>query len=271
LIDLHLHTTASDGTLAPAALVARAVAAGITILSVTDHDTVAGIAAAGAAAVAHGVTLVPGIEITAVENARDVHVLGYFIDSHADALARFLARQRRDRLERVARIGERLRAIGWPVDVEPLLRAAAGGRSIGRPQVADALIRAGHARDRDDAFARLLGEGGPAFVPRAGESPEFVVGVIRGAGGIASLAHPALLAQDDLIPRLAAAGLAAIEVCHRDHDATAERHYRDLASRLGLAVSGGSDYHGDEFPGAVALGAVTLPRADYEQLCTAVR
>ncbi len=273
MIDLHLHTTASDGTLAPAALVARAAAAGLTILSVTDHDTTAGLDEAGEAAAARGLTLVSGIEITAVENGRDVHVLGYFIDPHAQALARFLARQREDRLERVTRMGERLRAIGCPVDLDPLLRAAASrtGCSIGRPQVADALVRAGHARDRDDAFDRLLREGGAAYVPRAGESPEFVIGAIREACGIASLAHPGLLGQDELIPRLARAGLAAVEVCHSDHDEAAERRYRDLASRLGLAVSGGSDYHGDGFRRAATLGVVTLPACDYERLRAAVR
>ena len=272
MIDLHLHTTASDGTLAPAALVARAAAAGITILSVTDHDTTAGLDEARASAAALGLTLVPGIEITAVENGRDVHVLGYFIDPCAVALDGFLARQRRNRIARVQQIGERLRAIGCPVDLEPLLQAAAceAGRSIGRPQIADALIRAGHARDRDDAFERLLGEAGLAYVPRSGETPERVIGVIRQAGGIASLAHPALLGQDALIPRLARAGLAAIEVRHRDHDEAAERHYRELAGRLDLAVSGGSDYHGDDFRRA-ALGAVTLPAADYERLRAAAR
>lgn len=273
MIDLHLHTTASDGTLAPAALVARAADAGITVLSVTDHDTVAGIDEARESAAVRGLVLVPGIEITAVEGGRDVHVLGYFIDPHAAALACFLTRQRRDRIARVERIGERLREIGCAVDLAQLLHAAASqtGRSIGRPQIADALIQAGHARDRDDAFDRLLGEAGPAFVSRSGETPEFVIGVIRGAGGIASLAHPALLGQDELIPRLARAGLAAIEVRHSDHDEAAERHYREMAARLGLAVSGGSDYHGDDVRRATTLGVVTLAAADYERLHATAR
>ncbi len=268
MIDLHLHTTASDGTLTPSALVARAAAAGITVLSVTDHDTTAGLDEARAAAETAGLTLVPGIEITAIEQARDVHVLGYFIDPRSAALAAFLARQRADRLQRVARIGERLRDIGCPIDLDPLLEAAARntGRSIGRPQIADALIARGHACDRDDAFARLLGEDKPAFVPRAGETPERVIDLIRDAGGIASLAHPVLLQRDDLIPRLARAGLSALEVCHSDHDEAAERHYRQLAWRHGLAVSGGSDYHGDAGRRAAALGVVTLPRLDFERL-----
>jgi predicted metal-dependent phosphoesterase TrpH len=268
LIDLHLHSTASDGTLAPPALVARAAAAGLTVVSVTDHDTTAGFDDARDAASRHGLALVPGIEITAVEDGRDVHVLGYFIDPHAAPLARFLERQRADRVDRVVRIGARLRDLGCPIDVGPLLAAAARGtgRSIGRPQIADALAAAGYARDRVEAFDRFLGDGRPAFVPRAGEAPEHVIAVIRGAGGIASLAHPALLGRDDLIPRLARTGLAAVEACHSDHDAAAERHYRGLAAAHGLAVSGGSDYHGDSGPRACVLGLVTLPLLDYERL-----
>ena len=253
--------------LAPSQLVARAAAAGITVLSVTDHDTTAGYDEARAAAARLGVTLVPGIEVTAVDNRRDVHILGYFIDSHAPSLAGFLTRQRADRLQRVVRIGERLAELGYPVDVEPILQAAGcNGRSVGRPQIADALIRCGHARDRDDAFDRLLGDGRPAFIARIAESPERVVAVIREAGGIASLAHPGLLRRDDLIPRLARAGLTALEVCHSEHDAVSERHYRDLAAEHGLLVSGGSDFHGDFGRRASALGVVTLPPLDFERL-----
>jgi predicted metal-dependent phosphoesterase TrpH len=268
LIDLHLHTTASDGTLTPSALVSRAAAAGITVLSVTDHDTTAGLAEARAAAADAGILFVPGIEITAVENARDVHILGYFFDPRSGSLEEFLASQRADRLQRVIRIGERLRGLGCAIDVEPLLEAASrnSGRSIGRPQIAEALIRSGHVSDRDDAFDQLLGENRPAFVPRTGETPERVIAIIREAAGIASLAHPGLLQRDDLIPRLARAGLAALEVCHSDHDERAERHYRELASRFGLAVSGGSDYHGDTGRRVAALGAVTLPTTDFERL-----
>ena len=268
MIDLHLHTTASDGTLTPSALVSRAAAAGITVLSVTDHDTTAGLAEARAAAADAGILFVPGIEITAVENARDVHILGYFFDPRSGPLAEFLARQRADRVQRVVRIGERLRDLGLPIDIEPLLEAATqnSGRSVGRPQIADALIRSGHVTDRDDAFDRLLGDDRPAFVPRTGVTPERVIDIVREAGGIASLAHPVLLQRDDLIPRLARAGLAALEVCHSDHDEPAERHYRELAGLHGLAVSGGSDYHGDTGRHAAALGAVTLPALDFERL-----
>jgi len=262
-----MHTTASDGALSPPALMARAAAAGLTVVSVTDHDTVAGLAPAGQAA-AFRLRLVNGIEITSVENGRDVHLLGYFIDADDPSLSLFLERQRADRVRRVREIAARLRALGCGIDEEALIVSAAStpGTSIGRPQIAGALVAAGHARDRDDAFNRILGRDGPAFVPRRGSRPEQVIEIIAGAGGIASLAHPGLTRVDAIIPRLAAAGLTALEARHSDHDAGVERHYRDLAARHGLAVSGGSDFHGDSGQRPSALGAVTLPSDDFVAL-----
>ena len=268
MIDLHLHTTASDGTLAPAALVARAAAAGLRIIAVTDHDTLDGLAEAHAAADAHGLRLIDGVEITAVDDHRDVHMLAYFVDRADSRLLEFLSRQRTDRLRRAREISDRLAALGFPIDIESLLRVAARkpGRSLGRPQIANALIAAGHARDRDDAFDRLLGTDCPAYVPRRGAAPEQVVSIVASAGGIVSLAHPGLTRKDHIIPRLASAGLTALEVRHSDQDAAAEQHYRALAAQQGLAVSGGSDYHGDSGHRAAMLGRVTLPFEDFTAL-----
>src|SRR5688572_6653564 len=155
-------------------------------------------------------TFVNGIEITAVESDRDVHVLGYFCAEGHPALETFLDRQRADRRRRIAEIVSRLSALGFAIDADALLeKAADAGRSIGRPHVADALVAAGHAADRSDAFDRFIGAESPAFVPRRGATCAEVVRVINEAGGIASLAHPGLGRRDDLIPVLAAAGLAA--------------------------------------------------------------
>lgn len=268
MIDLHLHTTASDGTLAPAALVDRAAAAGLTTISITDHDTTAGLAEAEAAARARGMAFVPGIEITAVEDSHDVHVLGYFFDPTSISLNSFLTEQRRDRVRRVREICQRLAAMGLDVDAEGLMASAAQhpGRSIGRPAIADALVNSGYARDRDDAFGRLIGRSSPAYVPREGMTAAEVIDVIRAAGGIASLAHPVLAKIDPLIPSLAASGLTALEARHSDHDPETETRYRGIASRLGLLVSGGSDFHGDETANASALGVVTLDRLDFDRL-----
>lgn len=260
MIDLHLHTTASDGTLSPGGLVDRARAAGLTVISLTDHDTVAGVAEALSAAAAAGLRVVPGIEITAIEHDRDVHVLGYFFDPESAPLGAFLARQRAARLARVAAIAEKLAALGHPVDVDQLLECGRSGiRSIGRPAIADALVASGAAASRDDAFERLLRYGRPAFVPRAGVAAREVISIIHDAGGLASLAHPGVLAEDGLIGGLVEAGLDAIEVWHSDHSAAQRTHYGELAGRFGLARSGGSDFHGDGVHRAAKLGDVTMP------------
>jgi len=268
LIDLHLHTTASDGLLPPAALVARAAQAGLRTISITDHDTCAGLAEAEAAAHERGVRLVPGVEITAIENNRDVHMLAYFLDPSNARLRELLAAQRLHRERRVRDIGDRLASLGCAVDVEPLIAATCGrhGGSVGRPQIADALVTAGHAADRNDAFARLLAVGRAAYVPRRGPGPEEVIDIVRNAGGIVSMAHPGLTDMDDLIPRLAAGGLQALEACHSDHDPDTETHYRHLAARYGLAVSGGSDFHGDVGRRASMLGRVTLSETEFAAL-----
>jgi hypothetical protein len=266
VIDLHLHTTASDGTLSPSELVLRARAAGLSIFSITDHDTTAGFEAASAAAREAGLELIPGIEISAVADGRDVHVLGYFIDTSSARLRDFLGRQRHERLRRIREIGERLASLGVSVDLEPIAAEAALGRSVGRPQIAAALLAAGHVATRDEAFTRFLESGGPAFVARCGSRPEEVIGIIHEAGGIASVAHPGLTRRDDLLPALVAAGLDALEARHSDHDAVMEARYRALARELGLAVSGGSDFHGDCGHRISILGQVTLPPEDLAAL-----
>jgi predicted metal-dependent phosphoesterase TrpH len=279
LIDLHLHTTASDGRLSPAQLVARVGAAGITTMSVTDHDTVAGLAEVGTAATAIGIRLVPGIEITSVADGRDVHMLGYLFDPEHPGLLTFLEGQRALRVSRVREIGARLAGLGMPIDVDTLVTTAATrpGTSVGRPQIARAMVAAGHVASVQDAFERWLAAGLPGFVPRTGPSPAAVVDVIHSAGGVASMAHPGVTKRDDLIRPLADHGLDAIEVYHSDHQPEDVQEYRNLAQRLGLLVSGGSDFHGEDpsaspRPGASSrshrntLGAIMLPPDDFAAL-----
>jgi predicted metal-dependent phosphoesterase TrpH len=250
----------------PSELVLEARAAGLSIFSITDHDTTAGLAEGHAAAAAAGLQLVDGIEISAVAGGRDVHVLGYFIDPSSPALRAFLERQREERLRRVREMGERLAALGAAIDVAPILADAARGRSVGRPQIASALMAAGHVATRDEAFRRFLESGAPAFVPRRGCTPADVVAIIHQANGLAALAHPGLTRRDELIPALAGAGLDAIEVCHSDHDEATEARYRAMARELGLLVTGGSDFHGHSGYRASRLGSVNLPREDFEAL-----
>ena len=292
IIDLHMHTTASDGTSTAGDLVERAARAGISTMSVTDHDTMAAVPAAAAAAARHGLTVVPGIEVTTVDHAHDVHVLGYFLDAASPALQRLLAKLRAQRIERAHEMAERLAAAGAPIDADALFadpallskhpsthapqssRTAASthpsthgsARSIGRPQIARMLIAAGHVASVAEAFDRFLSEGCCAYVPHRGPSPAEAVAVIREAGGVASLAHPGTLQRDELVPPLVDRGLAAIEVYHSAHDAAAREHYLQLARAHDLAVTGGSDFHGDGARRSEFFGVTSLPADEYERL-----
>jgi predicted metal-dependent phosphoesterase TrpH len=267
LVDLHLHTTASDGRSTPRELVDTAAAAGVTVIAATDHDTVAAYADVRREALARGLQAIPGIEITAVEHGRDVHMLGYFLDVDDDGLARFLLRQRTIRSERVLEIAARLAELGMPIDISGVVAVAAIKRgTVGRPLVADAMIAAGHVRDRSEAFERWLGAGCPAFVPRGGATPEQVIGIVHAAHGLISLAHPGRTKLTDArITELALAGLDALEVYHSDHDAAAIAHYDALAERLRLLRSGGSDFHGDPSHGVV-VGGSPLPVEHWARL-----
>jgi predicted metal-dependent phosphoesterase TrpH len=266
VIDLHLHTTASDGVCKPAELVDMAWRAGIRTMSVTDHDTVAAVAEIAALTADIGISFVPGIEITSVHEGRDVHMLGYFIDPDSEAFGEFLQRQRADRVRRLSEMVDRLAEIGKPINREKVLARKEAGGSLGRPMVARALVKAGHSADMRQAFDELIGEGKPAFVPRVGPCPADVVSIIAQAGGVASLAHPGLLKRDDLIPALVDAGLPALEAFHSDHDPDTTEHYLAVAARYGLAVSGGSDYHGEPVRRRSAFGRVGLPPEHFERL-----
>lgn len=262
-----MHTTASDGRLTPAALVDRAAAAGLTTLAVTDHDTTRAIDEVTSLAAARGLRTVAGIEITSVDDGRDVHMLGYFVDHHSAPLLSFLDTQRELRAARIAEMGNRLTALGVPVDVNHLLERAAAmpGTSIGRPWLARALVAAGHVASVAEAFERYLATGRPAFVPRTGSSPAEVIAIVHAAGGIASFAHPGVTRRDWLLEPLVEAGLDAIEVYHSDHDAGMRQAYGALARRLGVATSGGSDFHGYGETRAM-LGVVSLPPDEFAAL-----
>lgn len=268
MIDLHTHTTASDGRCTPAELATRAAAAGVTVLAVTDHDTVAGSEAAARGCAAVGVEFVPGVEITAVADGAEVHVLGYFIDVHSTKLLLFLEEQRRRRVDRVRKIIDRLAAHGIVVEADAVLQPALDdpARSIGRPWVARALVAGGHVANSSQAFDRWLARGRPAFVPRLGATPHEVIARIHDAGGLASLAHPALVEHDEWLSGFAAAGLDALEAYHSEHDQPATDRYLAMAARLDLCVTGGSDYHADESHGSASPGSVTLPREAFEKL-----
>jgi 3',5'-nucleoside bisphosphate phosphatase len=234
---------------------------------VTAHDTVAAIPEVQSAAKACGIDLIAGIEITAIESGRDIHMLGYFIDPADTELAAFLAKQRTRRIARVEALGLLLAQLGMPVDIGPVLMQAREqrGHSVGRPQIARAMVAAGYVADTREAFDRWLATGRPAFVPRSGPLPGEVIDIVHRAGGLASLAHPGQTDVDSHISAYVEAGLDAIELYHPDHDADAVERYRDIASRLKLLATGGSDFHGDADHGCEP-GAVALPVKDWIQL-----
>ncbi|WP_199424637.1 PHP domain-containing protein [Actinotalea solisilvae] len=251
-IDLHTHSVASDGTDAPGALVAAAARAGLDVVALTDHDTTRGWAEAEAAVPEHGVALVRGAEISCLAGHLSVHLLSYLHDPTHPGLLAEAERTRTARLDRARRmvdlIAEDL-ALTWD-DVEA---QTAPGTTVGRPHIADALAARGHVTDRSAAFATVLAAGSPYYVPHYAPDAARAVRLVREAGGVPVLAHPGALVRgriltDAAIGRLVDAGLAGIEVDHRDHDDAQRRRLAGLAREAGLLVTGSSDYHGGGKP-----------------------
>jgi 3',5'-nucleoside bisphosphate phosphatase len=274
VIDLHMHTTASDGTCTPSALLDQVRRAGIDTFAVADHDTVGAVGEAMALASEAGLHCISAVEITAVHEGKDVHVLGYFVDIESPSLLAFLEDGRIDRLRRARAMSDRLAALGVPIDMDKLLEASGGpnsGKAIARPVVARALLEAGHVRSVQEAFDRYLADGRPAYVARMGASPADVVRLIGEAGGAASLAHPGPLKKDALIDALARDGLAALECFHSEHDEPTTRKYLEIADRLGLAVTGGSDFHGPGARRSEFLGKVGLPQRYFDEFVSRAR
>jgi predicted metal-dependent phosphoesterase TrpH len=247
-IDLHTHSYASDGTDAPGQVVRDAAAAGLDVVALTDHDTTRGWDEAGRSAVEHGIALVRGIEVSCSASRISVHLLGYLLDpEHPELVARTeSARESRD--ARARRIVERI-ARDYDISWEDVLAQLGPEATVGRPHIADALVARGHVPDRTTAFERLLHTRGRYYVPYEAPDAVAMVRAIRSAGGVPVLAHPRAARRGRVIPvdvieAMADAGLAGLEVDHRDHDDAQRRELRELAARLGLLVTGSSDYHG---------------------------
>jgi len=265
-IDLHMHTTASDGLLSPAELVQAVRAADLQVFGVTDHDTVDALAEVEGHAGGFGLHLVPGIELSAMWGKVEFHILGYFVDPADAALLAFLRGRREARRTRLQAMLNRLRVLGIVVEAEEVMARAQDG-NVGRPHLARVLVQHGFVASTDEAFDRYLAEGRPAYVPRPDVTIADAIRVIHEAGGLAALAHPGLHNRDEAIPDMVAAGLDAVEVYHVNHSPGLTTHYRRLAQRQGLLVTGGSDFHGatarDHGP---APGTPGLPEADFRLL-----
>jgi len=255
-VDLHAHSTASDGSRAPAAVIAAARAAGLAAIALTDHDTVAGIAEAAAAAAALGVRLVPGVELSAVEDDTETHILGLHL-SRPEEIEAGLAALRAMRHQRALRMVERLNELGVRISFESVVDQAAGG-AIGRPHVARALVEEGWATDVRDAFDRYLGNGRPAYVAKDRLSMDEAITMIHRAGGLAVMAHPGHGGTRARLETLTGHGMDGVEVLHPSHSAEDVNRLRTLADHFGLLPSGGSDWHGGD-DGPRTLGCMHVP------------
>lgn len=250
IIDLHSHSTVSDGTQSPAELVRVAAAAGVDVLGITDHDTIGGWDEATEAAQREGIMLVRGIEISCTYRDASVHLLGYLTDPDDGELMTELALARESRATRLERMVERMAADGIRITHEEVLAQLAPGATPGRPHIADALVANGTIGHRDEAFHEWLTDDSPYYVAHYAPDPVRAVELVRAAGGVAVVAHPFTRTRgetvtDELVGEMCEAGLGGLEAFHRDHGPDEVAHAQRLAERFGLVVTGASDYHGD--------------------------
>jgi predicted metal-dependent phosphoesterase TrpH len=276
-VDLHAHSTRSDGVLTPEALVRDVAAAGVRVFSLTDHDTLAGYRELAAGALPHGLTLIPGVEINALVTRDmglwegELHILGFGMDPTDEVFEAALRGQREARRVRFDRTVALLREIGLPIDAQVEGLQVGVDDALGRPTIARALIAAGFASSVEDAFSRLIGHGSPGYVRREGLGPEAAIAAIAAAGGLPVLAHfreaPGRL---DVMRELVEAGLRGLEVHYRSFDTFTVQLVGAIARDLGLIATGGSDYHGDLGTYAEAHAALWVPPEVGERLLEAL-
>jgi 3',5'-nucleoside bisphosphate phosphatase len=266
IIDLHSHSTASDGQYPAEQVAERAAAAGVRIWALTDHDSVAALEDGRTAAEARGIRFIGGIELSVHLDRREVHVLGHFVDESSTTLRGFedlLAEKRRVRMGEIV---EKLASVGVALSPEEIEKFS-GGKTLGRPHVARAMVERGVVSSVKEAFDRYLGEGRPAYVGRYRLSAQEAIGLVRGAGGAATLAHPGVnrIEAGDL-ERLRGWGLAGVEAYHPDHVPSQRQKYLDIARALDLVPTAGSDFHGEEVAPGRKLGMVTMPEQELARL-----
>ena len=258
LVDLHTHTTFSDGLSTPEQLVADAAELGLTAVAVTDHDAVGGIDRATDAGRKAGIEVVPGVEMSCTTNGVDVHMLGYFVDHHNAGLLEFLDLVQARRTERAEKMVAKLNELDVPVKMARV-RELARGAAIGRPHVAQALVDTGKVANIQEAFDRYIGYDGPAYFPKMQLTPREGIDFIHQHGGLAVIAHPANYHNDGAVYSCIEAGADGIEVWHPDHGPRHVDHYTEVATKNGLLLTGGSDCHGGRKQGRITLGQVAIP------------
>jgi predicted metal-dependent phosphoesterase TrpH len=268
-IDLHTHSNRSDGTFTPSEVVRTAAERHLDVVALVDHDTTDGLDEALAAGRELGVEVVPGVEFSAEHERTSVHVLCYFMDVANPDFQAELRRLRDDRFRRGEMMVEKLQALGLPISFDRVREIAAGGNIV-RPHVAQAMVEAAIVASEKEAFERYIADGGPAHVPKHALDPVDAVGVIRDAGGLCVLAHPGMWGDqtsipEELIERMAEAGMAGLETDHTDHTPEQREHYRRLADRLGLIATGGSDCHGTRYD-PIRMASTLCPPESYGAL-----
>lgn len=269
-IDLHLHTTASDGTFTPTQLVQHAAKVGLKIISVTDHDTVGGVQEAIDAGKRVGIEVIPGIELGSDVSGQDIHVLGYFIDHKSEWLLNFLESLKLIRLGRAEEILKKLAQYKIDIDLNEVLKLATGG-IVTRAHIGQVVAKQGYVTSVWEAFNKYLGRDKPCYVVKYNYSAADVINAIKTARGIPVLAHPAISKIDELIPSLVKEGLMGLEAIASDHSPSLIEHYKWIAKRFNLIVTGGSDDHGPRTPGRFLIGKVHVPDEIAQNLKEAVR
>lgn len=264
-VDLHCHSTASDGLLTPTDLVDYASHRGVSVIGLTDHDSTSGIESATAAGRQRGVTVIPGVELSSEIEGLQAHILGYFIDPESESLQREFAWMNESRRERIGRIVRNLNEAGIPIDIEDVM-ALAGNGTVGRPHVARVLIQSGHAESVSDAFERFLTRGKPGYAISEKITPEGAIRAIERAGGVAVLAHPwSTRDPAGAVARLAPAGLTGLECFYGEYSLAVQQELAQLAAEYDLIPTGGSDFHGAGVK-STDLGGVAVPVEAVEAL-----
>lgn len=267
-VDLHLHTTVSDGRLTPTELIHEAGRKGLRVIAVTDHDSTDGLAEAYEAGRCYpDMTIIPGIELSTDIPGNEVHILGYFLNYENQEFQATLARFREEREDRGRRMVEKLRDLGIYVSWDRVQELSGGG-SVGRPHVAQAMLEGGYVTSIQEAFDRYISRNGPAYAERSKLTPADAVALIRGVGGLSSLAHPRDVLQnlEPILDMLCEAGLVGMEAYYQGYEEEVKRYLLDLCHSRNLVPCGGSDFHGIESRPEVGLGMVDVPMSTADRL-----
>ena len=265
-IDLHIHTTASDGTLSPSQVVEEAARAGLEVIAIADHDTTSGVPEAEEAQTRNRIVVIPAVEVSAQDPSGEAHILGYWMDYQDPAFQSFLEKPRSARPGRIEEMCKKLSGLGVSVTAEEVFHLAGNRGSVGRAHLARVMLEKGYVKEMEEAFQRYLSNGAPAYVKRYKNSTADTLSMIHGYGGISVLAHPGLIDDPEVITRLIRQGVMGIEAFCHEHDSEQTERFSRLARKHRLLVTGGSDYHGAMLDKTFRLGDLQVPYECYLRL-----